>query len=83
MTDICKYFFRLTRSGDGLRTGTEECDDGNTINGEGCTFYCSIEAGFTCLGGNSSARDTCSFPSKADAGEFCVVLYQSFHVEAA
>lgn len=29
--------------GDGIRNGTEECDDGNTTNGDGCNQYCRIE----------------------------------------
>jgi fibro-slime domain-containing protein len=26
----------------------EECDDGNTLNGDGCSAACKIESGFTC-----------------------------------
>ena len=37
-----------TSCGNGnIETG-EECDDGNTINGDGCSSACRIEAGFSC-----------------------------------
>lgn len=29
--------------GDGLVTGTEQCDDGNSVNGDGCTSMCTAE----------------------------------------
>lgn len=29
-------------------TGSEACDDGNKVNGDGCTSTCTIEKGFTC-----------------------------------
>jgi cysteine-rich repeat protein len=32
--------------GDGLRTGEEECDDGNRDNLDGCSAYCQYEVGF-------------------------------------
>ena len=34
--------------GDGLLGGTEECDDGNTTPGDGCSGFCRVEAGYTC-----------------------------------
>ena len=36
--------------GDGIRhiVAGEECDDGNIINGDGCTSDCRIETGYTC-----------------------------------
>ncbi len=33
--------------GDGLVIG-EDCDDGNTRDGDGCSSKCKVEAGFTC-----------------------------------
>jgi len=30
--------------GNGIVEGTEQCDDGNTINGDGCSATCTIEA---------------------------------------
>ena len=29
--------------------GTEGCDDGNTINGDGCSRDCSVEPGWSCF----------------------------------
>jgi hypothetical protein len=29
--------------GDGIRAGSEECDDGNTVNGDGCSSTCKDE----------------------------------------
>ncbi len=29
--------------GDGAVTGGEQCDDGNTLNGDGCSAFCAIE----------------------------------------
>jgi len=34
--------------GDGITTGTEECDDGNTTAGDGCSVICHKEPGWTC-----------------------------------
>ena len=35
--------------GDGLWLGQYACDDGNTINGDGCDSTCNIEAGWSCI----------------------------------
>jgi cysteine-rich repeat protein len=40
--------------GDGYVAGTNECDDGNSTNGDGCDDMCKIETGFSCLGAHSS-----------------------------
>jgi len=34
--------------GDGRVEGDEECDDGNTLNDDGCNYLCHIEPGFRC-----------------------------------
>jgi cysteine-rich repeat protein len=39
--------------GDGVVTPDENCDDGNTISGDGCSANCTIEAGFACNGSPS------------------------------
>jgi cysteine-rich repeat protein len=36
--------------GDGKIEGTEQCDDGNTVSGDGCSDKCVVEAGHTCWG---------------------------------
>ena len=45
--------------GDGLNLGEFECDDGNLINGDGCSKECNKEFGYECHGGNVSAPDIC------------------------
>lgn len=34
--------------GDGLNLGEHECDDGNSLNGDGCSSECKVESGFKC-----------------------------------
>lgn len=36
------------------------CDDGNNINGDGCSSTCQVEPGYVCSGGSPSSRDYCS-----------------------
>ena len=46
--------------GDGLPEGIEECDDGNTDAGDGCSPTCSVEIGFVCGAGTAGGGpDTC------------------------
>ncbi|MBK8156805.1 MAG: DUF4215 domain-containing protein [Streptococcus sp.] len=35
-------------------SGAEQCDDGNTNNGDGCSSACQLESGFTCTGAVTS-----------------------------
>ncbi len=35
--------------GDGKITDNEQCDDGNTVSGDGCSADCQIEQGFRCI----------------------------------
>ena len=46
--------------GDGLNMGRYECDDGNTINGDGCNNDCQTEPGWSCSGGSPTGPDTCT-----------------------
>ena len=45
--------------GDGLIEGFEECDDGNTDNGDGCDESCLIETGWLCAGEPSVCSEDC------------------------
>ncbi len=36
--------------GNGIREGTEQCEDRNSLSGDGCSASCAVEAGFTCTG---------------------------------
>ncbi|MDD5056203.1 MAG: myxococcus cysteine-rich repeat containing protein, partial [Candidatus Peribacteraceae bacterium] len=38
------------RCGNGIVEGTEQCDDGNAINSDGCTATCTPEDGWSCSG---------------------------------
>ncbi len=51
--------------GNGLVEGTEECDDGNLTNGDGCENDCS----FTCILG--TARDHCDDGNPCNGTETC------------
>ncbi|GMH89267.1 hypothetical protein TrST_g7783 [Triparma strigata] len=42
---------RAAVCGDGIQTGIEQCDDGNTSSGDGCSSTCTIEAFHACEGG--------------------------------
>lgn len=43
---------------DGL-SGYKACDDGNLINGDGCSASCSVEKNFNCVGGAENKVDFC------------------------
>ncbi len=43
----------LSWCGDGSMSVFEECDDGNGMDGDGCSVQCSVETGFTCIGAPS------------------------------
>ena len=48
--------------GDGRRilwNPAEQCDDNNTIAGDGCSPTCQIEVGFVCQGGSINTPDGC------------------------
>ena len=52
----------VTHCGDGKRAGTEKCDDGNTMNGDGWSTDCSsIESGFVWSGGSPTSKDAWTF----------------------
>ena len=46
--------------GDGFNYGQVQCDDGNNINGDGCSSLCTIESGWKCEGGTKLTPDVCS-----------------------
>ena len=53
--DICNPI-----CGDGLRIGSEICDDWDTTDGEGCLPDCLGEIdGWTCSGGDETQEDIC------------------------
>ncbi len=46
--------------GDGLVDGSEECDDGGTDDGDGCSSSCTVEQGFVCIGEPSVCGPDCN-----------------------
>ena len=58
--------------GDGVVEGTEECDDGNAVNTDGCTNQCTlpvcgdsiVQTGEECDDGNTANNDGCSSSCK-------------------
>lgn len=51
----------VERCGDGLNFGMLECDDGNNIDGDGCSSECKVEKNWKCSGGSTISRDQCMF----------------------
>lgn len=39
--------------------GYNACDDGNLVNGDGCSSDCRIEKNFRCEGGSDTTKDIC------------------------
>ena len=50
LEDIC---------GNGIKTGTEACDDGNTNSNDGCSATCTLEATHDCNVGTNPSVCTC------------------------
>jgi cysteine-rich repeat protein len=76
--------------GDGITNGTDECDDGNTVNNDACSNTCAIadgcgdgniDAGEVCDDNNIISGDGCSSTCTSDIscnpGETAVVLSSS------
>ena len=45
--------------GDGIVVAGEQCDDGNFIDGDGCSFSCTVEPGWDCTGSPSDCMPVC------------------------
>ncbi|MFH2005549.1 MAG: DUF4215 domain-containing protein [bacterium] len=45
--------------GNGVLEGDEECDDGNNLNGDGCTGFCLLEGGPVCGNGIIEGTEAC------------------------
>lgn len=59
-TGICKEI-----CGDGILF-TLECDDGNLLNGDGCSSECRVETNYTCVNGSSTSPSLCSYNQPLD-----------------
>jgi cysteine-rich repeat protein len=56
--------------GDGVVEGIEECDDGNTTGGDGCTADCTVEGDGVCGDGILDAGEECDDGNTVD-GDGC------------
>jgi cysteine-rich repeat protein len=52
---------RTVACGDGILDATEECDDGNLNNGDGCDQYCNLEIYPACGNGIIEAGEQCDW----------------------
>jgi len=75
VTSLCLVFAVISFSalpayadvcGDAVVGVSEQCDDGNLINGDGCSSTCQIEAGMSCVGSPS----VCTVASSCTAGNY-------------
>jgi cysteine-rich repeat protein len=67
--------------GDGVLDASEACEDGNRNNGDGCSSFCKVEAGFTCSASTYSDSVAC----QSGSGQ-CLALgivYRDFQPENA
>jgi len=55
--------------GNGMRSGSEGCDDSNSLPLDGCSAECTVESGYECTGGSATTADTCTLPSTPPAGK--------------
>jgi cysteine-rich repeat protein len=55
--------------GDGTAVMPEACDDGNTVDGDGCSATCAVEQGWACAGVHSKCAATCSDGQKVGPEE--------------
>jgi cysteine-rich repeat protein len=64
----------VSNCGNGIIDQNEQCDDGNTVNGDGCSSTCQVESGAVCATPGQlckiSSTTTCG-DSKIDLGEEC------------
>ena len=58
------------KCGDGFRHQLEICDDGNMVNGDGCSDLCNVENGYICTGGSPYTKDICSCIPTISSAEY-------------
>ncbi|MBK9036162.1 MAG: DUF4215 domain-containing protein [Myxococcales bacterium] len=63
--------WNVATCGDGVRTGGEACDQGNTTNGDGCSATCDVEPGWTCSATNPSVCTPICGDGIRTGGETC------------
>jgi cysteine-rich repeat protein len=74
--DVCIVAIGAGRCGDGLLTAPEECDDGNQVDGDGCSADCQLEGGGGGGGadGDEIAGGCCSAGDRGVAGPLLLGL---------
>ncbi len=68
-----------TSCGDGNLDPGEDCDDGNGLDGDGCSSKCKEEGGFTCT--PASAQDSATCQSGAGQCLELPIIYRDFQPE--
>lgn len=53
--------------GDGIIQAGEQCDDGNVVNGDGCSSTCQVQTGYSCSGTPSVCTTICGDGIKVGA----------------
>jgi cysteine-rich repeat protein len=66
------YVFEKTQCGDSRKAKSENCEDGNTVDGDGCSSICVVEPGYQCSAGSANKPDKCS----PEAGDGRVVGFE-------
>jgi cysteine-rich repeat protein len=66
-------FSTCTLCGDGVKEGTEACDDADRQSGDGCSATCTVESGFTCTGSTPSVCTGCNMDSQCTSTQYCVL----------
>jgi len=70
----------LAACGDGvLDVGSEQCDDGNTVNGDCCSSACQFEPSGSACGNETST--TCNAPDTCDGSGICLANNSATTVE--
>jgi fibro-slime domain-containing protein len=72
-----------TKCGNGNVEMGEQCDDGNTVSGDGCSSTCMLESGFMCS--NMPKQDTQTCTQAGNSGQ-CLelpIIYRDFKNESA
>ena len=58
-TGVCVEICGTDTAGSTFDFYNYECDDGNNVDGDGCSSTCTIEPGYECYGGNPLQADFC------------------------
>lgn len=76
---IIFHLINVCGNGD-LNITTEACDDGNIVNGDGCSSKCLIESGFNCT--NISNMSVCcpSLCSSCISPTVCLTCYNGSYL---